>query len=371
MAQYRGWLRPAAVVPAGNPPARGHVLEAHAPIHRLSHSCSPRAAPGPVRRDSPHCHGEAIMDPERAQALLLKAAEKHVDLTPHPSSQTCARATPSSTGHLRSVCVCVRVCVRACVLSRTRPHPTPLHYPTTLLACVPSRACACLLVCVRACVCACVRACVRAWCVRAVRGACRAWCVCACACRRVGPAGWLAGLRGGQQVGALRICVDPLSRVLVLPWPVSPVASALARWSAAAGGWGGTGRRHEARACVRACLRPLAHATPPYPLFHHPSCVCAVMCLCACLCACVRACAHARVRACVRGASARARVGAWARRADWRACGAGICIGLQSRVLVLPWPVSPVASALARLPVAAGGWGWGVRGKARGTRACD
>jgi hypothetical protein len=186
-----------------------------------------------------------------------------------------------------------------------------------------------------------------------------------------GPGGLAGGPAGRATSGGtpdLRRPPVPGPGVALASLASSPVASALARWSAAAGGWGGTGRRHEARACVRACLRPLAHATPPYPLFHHPYCVCAVMCLCACLCACVRACAHTRVRACVRGASARARVGAWARRADWRACGAGICIGLQSRVLVLPWPVSPVASALARLPVAAGGWGWGVRGTGQGTR---
>ena len=311
------------------------------------------------------------MDPERAQALLLKAAEKHVDLTLHPSSQTCARATPSSTGHLRSVCVCVRVCVRACVLSRTRPHPTPLHYPTTLLAYVPSRACACLLACVHMCACVCVRACVRAWCVRAVRGACRAWCVCACACRRVGPAGWLAGLRGGQQVGALRICVDPLSRVLVLPWPVSPVASALARWSAAAGGWGGTGRRHEARACVRACLRPLAHATPPYPLFHHPSCVCAVMCLCACLCACVRAYVRARMRACMRACVVRPRVRVSARGPGGRTGGhagpgsalasspGSWCCPGRSRQWPVPWP----GCRWLRVVGVGGGTGQGTRHK--------
>ena len=274
------------------------------------------------------------MDPERAQALLLKAAEKHVDLTPHPSSQICARATPSSTGHLRSVCVCVRVCVRACVLSRTRPHPTPPHYPTTLLACVPSRACACLLVCVRMCVCACVVC------------ACRAWCVCACACRRVGPAGWLAGLRGGQQVGALRICVDPLSRVLVLPWPVSPVASALARtmarWSAAAGGEG----TRRVRACVRACV---LSRTRPHPI-HFSITLLVCVPSCACVPACVRAYVRARMRACVRACVVRPRVRVSARWPGGRTGGpagpgsalasspGSWCCPGRSRQWPVPWP---------------------------------
>ena len=146
------------------------------------------------------------------------------------------------------------------------------------------------------------------------------------------------------------------------------------------------------RACVRACVRPLTHATPPHPtpLSHHPACMCALTCLCvpACVRAYVRACVRVCVRGvcvpcvvrAVRGACVRARVGAWARRAGWRACGAGSkwghsesastpcpgswCCPGQSRQWPVPWPGG------RRLRVVGGARGEGTRRVRACVRAC-
>ena len=312
------------------------------------------------------------MDPERAQALLLKAAEKHVDLTPHPSSQTCARATPSSTGHLRSVCVCVRVCVRASSHAR---DPTPPHHtipPPCLHVCPHVLVRACLCACVCACVRACVRVCVRGVCVpcvvRAVRGACvrarvGAW------ARRAGWRACGAGNKWGHSGSASTPCPGSWccpgqSRQWPVPWPGG-------RRLRVVGGARGEGTRR-VRACVRACV---LSRTRPHPI-HFPITLLVCVPSCACVPACVRAYVRARMRACVRACVVRPRVRVSARGPGGRTGGpagpgsalasspGSWCCPGRSRQWPVPWPG-------CRWLRVVGGGGYGARHAARGTRACD
>ena len=110
LARCRGSLRPAAVVPAGNPPARGHARAVNAPIHRLSHSystrCSWPGAQGPPSRSTVR-PSRTRREPRRCSCREVDGLTRPEVRCFHPSSQT---------NRNRSFCVC-------------RAPPTPPHSP--------------------------------------------------------------------------------------------------------------------------------------------------------------------------------------------------------------------------------------------------